>query len=258
MMKEFTTGVSTMFKEFFNKETNKKQRANMWTFSRLVLAFGIPIMALISKLTLSNIGYILASCLTVLGTITDFMDGKSARKHHSTSDFGKKLDMLSDKVFAFMLGISLSLINPLFIFNIIGETLISSINIYYQKKYHHLVPKSSYLGKLKQWPLSVSFILGYLSIFLPNLTLITNIFIFTSFVMELAVSKDYINKYNYQKKNIDIENTVNHSVEEDIHNDEIKSLKSEYLNLRNILLEIKNIKENDEVKQKVKVKKKQS
>ena len=50
MLKELNDGIKVMFKEFFNKETNKKQRANMWTFSRLVLAFFIPIMALIGKL----------------------------------------------------------------------------------------------------------------------------------------------------------------------------------------------------------------
>lgn len=255
MMKEFTTGISTMFKEFFNKETNKKQRANMWTFSRLALAFGIPIMALISKLTLTNIGYVLAAALTILGTITDFMDGKSARKHHSTSDFGKKLDILSDKVFAFMLGISLSLINPLFIFNILGEALISSINIYYQKKYSHLVPKSSYLGKVKQWPLSVSFILGYLSIFLPNLILITNIFILISFIMELAVFKNYIYRNNYEIK--EFKNTKNYQTE---NNNEItinkeKSLKEEYINLRNVLIEIKNSKEDNIEKENIKIKK---
>ena len=183
------------------------------------------------------------------------MDGKSARKHHSTSDFGKKLDILSDKVFAFMLGISLSLINPLFIFNILGEALISSINIYYQKKYSHLVPKSSYLGKVKQWPLSVSFILGYLSIFLPNLILITNIFILISFIMELAVFKNYIYRNNYEIK--EFKNTKNYQTE---NNNEItinkeKSLKEEYINLRNVLIEIKNSKEDNIEKENIKIKK---
>jgi len=255
MMKEFTTGITTMFKEFFNKETNKKQRANMWTFSRLILAFYIPIMSLISKITISNIGYILAASLTLLGTISDFIDGKSARKHNSTSDFGKKLDMLSDKVFAFMLGISLSLINPLFIFNILGEALISSINIYYQHNYHNLVPKSSYLGKVKQWPLSISFILGYLSVFLPKLTFITNIFIFTSFIMELAVFKNYIYRNNCQIK--EFKNTNNNQIKNNnkINTNKEKTLKNEYINLRNILIEIKKSKENNIEKENIKIKK---
>ena len=45
-LKNFKSGTKLMFKEFFNKETNKKQRANMWTFSRLIISFLIPICSL--------------------------------------------------------------------------------------------------------------------------------------------------------------------------------------------------------------------
>ena len=48
--KELESGTKIMFKEFFNKETNKKQRANMWTFSRLRLPFFI--ILLINNFTL--------------------------------------------------------------------------------------------------------------------------------------------------------------------------------------------------------------
>ena len=36
-------GTKQLFEEFFTKEANKKQRANMWTFTRLVLPFLIVI-----------------------------------------------------------------------------------------------------------------------------------------------------------------------------------------------------------------------
>ena len=38
-VKNFKLGTKTMFKEFFNKETNKKQRANMWSFTRIIIPF---------------------------------------------------------------------------------------------------------------------------------------------------------------------------------------------------------------------------
>ena len=258
MMNEFTTGIKTMFKEFFNKETNKKQRANMWTFSRIVLAFGIPITIIIDKLLMLSIGYIVASFLTIGATITDFIDGRSARKHHSISDFGKKLDILADKVFAFMMGISLSLVNPLFLFNILGEAMISFTNIHYQKKYSHLVPKSSYIGKVKQWPLSISFILGYLAVFFPQLTLITDIFIFISFIMEIVVLKNYININNYHVLEYNKSCHCNklNTKNEDLNKE--KTLKEEYVNLRNVLMEIKNIKEQERENIDIKVRKKQS
>ena len=46
LAKEFKNGTKTMFKEFFKKETNKKQRANMWTFARFV----IPVITLITSI----------------------------------------------------------------------------------------------------------------------------------------------------------------------------------------------------------------
>ena len=253
MLREFNDGIKKMFQEFFNKDTNKRQRANMWTFSRLVLAFGIPIMAFLGKLMINPLFYFLAAGLTMLGTITDFFDGRSARKHNSTSEFGKKLDILADKVFAFMLGISLSLINPLFLFNILGEFIISYTNIAYQKKYKRSVPRSSNLGKIKQWPLSIAFILGYLSIFLPQLNMATNIFILISFIMELVVSKNYADQNKLLVKGIKQNTSIIESHNEDMENE--KTLKDEYIKLRDILLEIKKIKENDIEKNDIKIKK---
>lgn len=257
MLKELNDDIKVMFKEFFNKETNKKQRANMWTFSRLVLAFFIPIMALLGKILTEPIFYIFTVGLTSFGTLTDFMDGRSARKHKSMSYFGLRLDILADKVFAFMQAITLSLINPLFLFNILGEAMISYTNLHYQKKYSHLVPKSSYIGKVKQWPLSAAFILGYLSIFLPQLTLTTNIFIFISFIMELVVFKNYIDINNYKVREYN-KNCCHNIQKEEIAIKKEKTLKDEYVNLRNVLIEIKNIKEQENEKLDIKVRKKQS
>ena len=256
MLNEFNNGIKVMFKEFFNKGTNKKQRANMWTFSRLILAFLVPIMALIGKITIVPFFYALAVGFTTLGAFTDFMDGRSARKHNSMSMFGRKLDILADKVFSFMQAITLSLMNPLFLFNIMGEAMISFTNIHYQKKYSHLVPKSSNIGRIKQWPLSIAFILGYLSIFLPELVLATNIFIFISFAMELAVFKNYVDINNYSVR--EYHKTCSFTPKEEVIDSKEKTLKDEYLNLRNVLIEIRNIKEIENEKAIVKVRKRQS
>ena len=121
-LKEFKIGTKKMFKEFFNKETNKKQRANMWTFSRLIIPVITTILCVISLFVTNAVPLLIAAAtLTGFGALTDYFDGKSARKHNSTSEYGKRLDQISDKVFSGMLGISLSILNPLFLITLLEE-----------------------------------------------------------------------------------------------------------------------------------------
>jgi len=160
---EFKTGTKTMFKEFFNKETNKKQRANMWTFSRLVISLPILIFSIITMINFSMPVLITNSVLVALGAITDVLDGKSARKHNSSSEYGKKLDQIVDKVFSAVIGTTLSIINPIYLIPLIGEAIIASINVPTFIKYKNINDSSSMIGRIKQWPLGVAFFLGYLS-----------------------------------------------------------------------------------------------
>lgn len=199
---EFKDGTKLMFKEFFNKETNKKQRANMWTFSRLVISFLIPICSLVSILLSNPILFISSIFITSFGALTDFFDGRSARKYNSFSEYGKVLDQIADKTFSFMIGINLSLFNPLFLLSLLGESLIAITNISYKLKYNNLNIKSTMVGKIKQWPLFLSLILGFLSIFLPNLILITNISIVLTNLFQLATTVSYIKNNNDNIKNL--------------------------------------------------------
>ena len=124
-LKEFKNGTKTMFKEFFKKETNKKQRANMWTFTRLIIPFITTIICIISLFVTNTIPLLIsAAALTGFGAITDYFDGRSARKYNSTSEYGKRLDQISDKVFSGMLGINLSILNPMFLITLLGEAII--------------------------------------------------------------------------------------------------------------------------------------
>ena len=83
-LEELKIGTKTMFKEFFNKETNKKQRANMWTFSRLIISIPILILSIMAMINISVPLLVSNSVLVALGALTDYFDGKSARKHNST------------------------------------------------------------------------------------------------------------------------------------------------------------------------------
>ena len=255
--KELCSGIKIMFKEFFNKNTNKKQRANMWTFSRLIVSFIIPTLTLLGSITLSSSLFISAIGVTVFGAITDFFDGRSARKYNSYSEFGKLLDQVVDKVFSIMIGISLSILNPLFIINLLGESIISCVNISYHLKYKDIKKDSLMLGKIKQWPLGISFVLGFISTIVPGLSTITNISILITLLFQISALGNYIisnkkevERINAKIKNNQIENEAILSTNEKkvnntytINNERIKDKKQEYINLRNILNNISYLKQ---------------
>lgn len=190
--KEFKFGTRKMFKEFFNKETNKKQRANMWTFLRLI----IPVLTLILSvcaLSFASIPLLAATAgLVGFGALTDFLDGKSARKHGSTSEYGKLLDQVSDKVFAGVVGINLLFINPTYIVILLGELLIAAINVGYKVKYNDLDIKSTTIGKIKEWPLFISLGLGFLSPISTNFLTVANVSILISSLFQLLTARSYI------------------------------------------------------------------
>jgi len=256
-LKEFSEGIKTMFKEFFNSKTNKRQRANMWTFSRLVISFIIPIL-MITKL------YIPAIITTLLGSMTDFFDGRSARKYNSSSEFGKYLDMVSDKAFSIMIGLSLSIINPMIIVNLLLEVAIAITNIIYTTKYKNINIESSKIGKFKQWPLAITFVLGFLTTIFKGLSPITNISIIVSGIIQLITLNNYIISNNQKKNklnekidnNIKINNGISKekTLEKENNLSVSISKKEEYIKLRNILNEIIKITNNEQIENNPKIK----
>lgn len=263
---EFKIGTKTMFKEFFNKDTNKKQRANMWTFSRLISPFAAMILSIISILSSNPILYLsLSGIITGLGAATDFFDGRSARKYNSQSEYGKKLDQVTDKIFSIITSINLLFFNLNYIFVIIGEILISSINIYYKKNNPNLNFNSSKIGKLKQWPLFASLGIGFLIPMFSKAINISNILIAITVIMQIITSTNYININEKKIKNI--LNNKNNNLEENIdneNNEKIKQLEKEknsnnleesmnnsklesYKNLKDILTKMANYKDEAEI-----------
>ena len=256
-------GTKTMFKEFFNKQTNKKQRANMLTFSRLVISFIIPILTIIAIITSLQVIFTSIFVITGIGALTDFLDGRSARKHNSYSEYGKFLDQLADKSFAGMLGISLSFLNPMFLINILGELMVFVTNFTYKLKNENLNLKSTTIGKIKEWPLFISLALGFLSINNPNLNNFVNASIFTTLAFQLATITSYISKNEseikkkkkqeeYEKIDFDIEEKEFEKtkvLQKSNCNEKLNKIseKEQLINLRNTLLEIKEIKKENNI-----------
>ncbi|MEG2322232.1 MAG: CDP-alcohol phosphatidyltransferase family protein [Bacilli bacterium] len=160
-MKEINNVVNSFINDFkdnlktFKKDYNiKKQIPNLLTFSRaLAPAFIIPL-----ALSGNIIGSLIAS---LLFATTDLFDGLLARKFKATSDFGRKLDPICDKIFAIGITLPLIITNPYLIITASLEGLIAFVSIKSATKNND--PRSTMLGKIKTTILSLTLALTYLS-----------------------------------------------------------------------------------------------
>lgn len=261
--KELETGTKIMFKEFFNKKTNKKQIANMLSFFRLISPIFIILLTILSTILKVPTLLTLAGIVVGFGGLTDAFDGLVARKCNSTSEYGKKLDQFTDKVFAGLIAINISIINPMYISLLVGEALIAFINLAFKHKFNYINDNSSKTGKIKQWPLFASLFLGF---FIPAGNIILNI---SKILCAITVALQTLTIIDYssnhiktiRKKNKEIKN-IPRSLEvcilegektnrlnktKTINNNQV-SKKEELIKLRNVLLNIKLQKEETENK----------
>lgn len=203
---ELFSGLKTMFKEFFNKDTNKKQRANMWTFGRIVTPFIALFPSILATVTGFITPLIISAGISGFGALTDFFDGRSARKYNSSSEFGKKLDQVADKVFSFLIGINVAIINPFYIIPILLEIGIGTVNLKYHLKYPTISNNSTKLGKIKEWPLMFSLAFGFISK-LNLVTFLTSIgLISTTAVLQCKTLSDYKKRRKLEKRILNIDN----------------------------------------------------
>ena len=115
--------------------------ANKITMSRIILSVIILILLLFPwhqvgidmpvYIVNGNINmelkYIIAGVLFIVASLTDFVDGKVARKYNMVTDFGKMLDAISDKILTNTLIVVLAcngLVSPVIAVIIIGRDII--------------------------------------------------------------------------------------------------------------------------------------
>lgn len=86
--------------------------ANKITFSRIVLSIVIMILLLfpfeglgidlpsylVNGTIYIELKYIIAGVIFIIASLTDFFDGRVARKYNMVTDFGKMIDAISDKM----------------------------------------------------------------------------------------------------------------------------------------------------------------
>ena len=121
--------------------------ANKITMSRIFLAIIIlvvllfpwhqvgidmPVYVINGNMTV-EIKYIIAGVLFVIASLTDFIDGKVARKYNMVTDFGKMIDAISDKILTNTLIVVLAcdgLVSPVIAVIIIGrDIMVDSIKM---------------------------------------------------------------------------------------------------------------------------------
>ena len=257
-LKSFKSGTQNMFKEFFNKETNKKQRANMWSFTRIIIPLITIITSTLAIITSSYPLFVTTGIIAGLGAVTDALDGASARKHKSNSEYGKVLDQVTDKYFAGVVGINLLFINPVYIYTLIGELAIAAINTAFKLKYHDLDIKSTMVGKIKTWPLYITLALGFLGPINSTFLAISNTSIAITLLAQLATCVSYVDSNSKQAKELRKKEKIeeiNFMIEEEnkkekelvLTKEKEKTLLEKYKELSNLLKQVIEEKEKENI-----------
>lgn len=257
-LKSFKSGTQNMFKEFFNKETNKKQRANMWSFTRIIIPLITIITSTLAIITSSYPLFVTTGIIAGLGAVTDALDGASARKHKSNSEYGKVLDQVTDKFFAGVVGINLLFINPVYIYTLIGELAIAAINTAFKLKYHDLDIKSTMVGKIKTWPLYITLALGFLGPINSTFLAISNTSIAITLLAQLATCVSYVDSNSKQAKELRKKEKIeeiNFMIEEEnkkekelvLTKEKEKTLLEKYKELSNLLKQVIEEKEKENI-----------
>lgn len=211
---EFKNQAIQCTKEALNKETRKKQIPNMFTASRLLAPFFIIPAALTGNIILTGI-------FTSMFALTDAADGYFARKYDATSEFGRKLDPITDKIFAGSLLFPLVFYNPITIINLLGELVIALINT--RSELNNNTPHTIFIGKIKTASLYLAIVLNYLTIALGLNPAIINFLNITTALLQTSTACKYYKIDNKQKQENFTKNENNNVMEEIENNNEKKN-----------------------------------
>lgn len=228
---EYKQGFKECINDLKSKKTIYKQIPNLLTMSRAVGMIPVNILFFTGNA-------IPAIVLTGMLLVTDFFDGKIARKYNIQSKFGADLDAICDKLM--FLGLSLPLIvsNPLMLINFMMEGIISYVNILGRMK--GMDTKTVFVGKVKTWFLSLTLGAGYLVNFfgMPS-SILTALIGMTTGTQVLALC-DYIRELKIMRDKKKQEENNNHElIEENLEVKEKDSLVDELKREREFLLGMK-------------------
>lgn len=207
--------IKDKLKTFFKtgKDVIVKSIPNLLTIMRIVISVVGARMFIIKNV-------ITATLLLGLGAVTDFLDGFAARKLNATSEFGRKLDAVSDKVYALCLLVpSIICGNLLMMIPLVYEVAIGHINF---KGYNlDFNPVTHRIGKFKTAALFPTIIVGLLATLRPEFYfLLAPLLAITTFLQARTLTIYENQFYNNVKKKL--ENTPNDDCSEEKNNKQKK------------------------------------
>ena len=167
---------------------------NKLTVARMIL---VPFLVLFMLTDLGGeANRYIALAIFVVASVTDWFDGKLARKYNLVTNFGKFMDPLADKLLvcsAMICFIELEKLPAWFVIIIIGrEFIISGFRLIAAD--NGVVIAASYWGKFKTASQMVTVILLVLNIQNTVFTVLGTVFIYISLVLTVVSLIDYIAK----------------------------------------------------------------
>lgn len=187
-----------------------KNIPNLLTFSRIISSVAAACVFVTGNIPL-------AFELYVYGAVSDFLDGFAARRLDAFSEFGRKLDALSDKIYAASLLIpSIICGNLLMILPMILELKISHINLKSQRL--GFKTETQRIGKFKTAILFPTMITGLLATLSLEMQLLFWILLPISTVLQVNSITVYENLLIHNLKNKEM-------IEKDNHLDIDKSIE---------------------------------
>lgn len=180
-----------------------KKIPNYLTISRIVL---IPIIIILFLLK----SYKLVIFLTIIGSLTDLLDGKIARHYNVTTKLGANLDTIADKLFAIGLIICLIPKNRSISYILTLEILIGLVNLYYYSKKKKT--KSLMIGKIKTNFLFIMIVIGFIYNFNQSFFNLYNGFKLATINLQILTLGLYIKKsyVDLNKKELTVEDYDEH------------------------------------------------
>ena len=190
---------------------------NRISFSRIIIAVIIMIILLfpfdsaglttyklfINEAIVVDIKYLIVAGLFIIASLTDFFDGYFAKKYNCSTDFGKMIDAIADKILIdsiLILLATIGFIHPVIaVVVMVRDVAVDSIKRYAASK--GIIIGSSKLAKIKTilFMIAISMILLYnLPFELWNLK-IADIILVVATTMSIISGFEY---YNYIKKTI--------------------------------------------------------